>query len=280
MTTPPRLLPVRYLSSVLLAAAGYGYSVQAFAWGADGHRVTGYLAAQLLTPEARVRINEFLPAVDLGDAATWMDQERKTLSRELPSSSKWHYDNIAVCGPNAGAPNCPNGDCASSRIRHMESVLADANSSPEVKKFAIWSLIHMVGDLHQPLHAADNGDHGGNDVKVGHSNLHQQWDTAIVRKMLRKTSPQQFASGLMLKFQGRMVSWASGGPGQWLEESHRLAATVAYGGLPGFACGQPAPVLDRLSPEYVSKAEPVIEEQLAKAGVRIAVTLNRIFGQQ
>jgi hypothetical protein len=176
---------------------------------------------------------------------------------------------------------------------------------------ALMLLVHLIGDLHQPLHCATNNDGGGNCVPVAyfgiapqlsadHSeegvyepNLHAVWDTDIIRRIVWHRSPNWFADFLQQRFAAQIPAWqrmpidVCG----WAWESHHVAEQTAYGQLPvaipiaspqrSTQCGEVSQKMltlhERLGPRYQEAATPVIEEQLAKAGVRLAIVLNHLW---
>ena len=131
-------------------------------------------------------------------------------------------------------------------------------------------MIHFVGDLHQPLHVADNGDKGGNTRHVMFEgrpdNLHWVWDTGLLQHITR--NPAAFAAELESRITPRdQAEWQKGSIEGWVMEGHRLAQTVEYGDL---SRDNPAPI----TPAYEREADLVIELQLEKAGVRLAYLLD------
>ncbi|MCY7389299.1 MAG: S1/P1 nuclease [Burkholderiales bacterium] len=270
------LMPLALLVSALLPTA-------TFAWGAEGHRVTGLVAAELLTPRARMRINDLIPGADLGDIANYMDLNRNTLAQLIPNSDKWHYDNQPVCGSASFEEYCPNGECASARVPVLVKILADFTNPPEIRAMAARFLVHIVGDIHQPLHAADDGDAGANFKNIllpGTTNvrrLHSVWDSEFVRLTLRGSSEREFAQQLVSRYKAKEVrEWQKSDIRDWMNESHELSKSVTYAKLPSFVCREAwtaTPV--ELSQAYVNAAIEVIPTQLAKAGTRIAALLNR-----
>ena len=88
---------VRRIASAALIVSTLLVPNIASAWGSEGHRVTGLIAAELLTPRARIRLNDLIPGADLGDMANYIDLNRDMLSQLIPNSDKWHYDNQPVC---------------------------------------------------------------------------------------------------------------------------------------------------------------------------------------
>jgi hypothetical protein len=146
-------------------------------------------------------------------------------------------------------------------------------------------VVHLVGDIHQPLHAADNGDHGGNLVPValegvhtrGRENLHRAWDNDLVQLVLHTRNRQQpppDIDTLAAEASNLAQQVGQGSPDSWARESNNLARNVAYH-YAGFACNSlPAGVVV-LDAAYLDDAELVVRERLLLAGARLAALLNR-----
>lgn len=256
----------------------------AWAWGNEGHRITGLVASELLTAKTRIRLNQLVPGINLGEFANQMDLFRTALSLEVPGSEKWHFDNQPACGSKGYADYCPNGACASGKIDAYFNVLADKSATQEARAQAAMFLVHLVGDIHQPLHASDDADFGGNQKNVLlpnvdlPRNLHRVWDSDLPKLALRGVSEPNFAKQLIDRYQGTpFAAWQQGTAREWVNETNALSRRVAYSSLPGFACGvawAPEKVV-RLPQAYVDAALDAIPAQLAKAGVRMAWLLNR-----
>ena len=166
--------------------------------------------------------------------------------------------------------NVPNGDCVIGKTEQFLAVLKDPKADRAAKAEALKFVIHFIGDMHQPLHVADDGDKGGNGRHVifhGHpDNLHWVWDTGLLEHISR--NPEALAAELESRITPQdRAEWVQGSIEDWVLEGHRLAQRVAYGDLGG---GNPA----MITPAYEHEADPVIETQLEKAGVRLAYLLN------
>jgi hypothetical protein len=272
------------LSSMLVAVLPQ----QAQAWGTEGHRVTGLIATELLTPRARIAISRVIPGGELADISLYMDINRKELSEKIKGSEKWHYDNQPVCKTLTYEQYCPNGDCASAKLPVVFKALkegAEPTSPLADRALALRFLVHMVGDIHQPLHAADDGDLGANlkFVLIPESDqgrrLHGVWDTDIVKRALRGVNEAEFAKDALKRFKDRIPQWQSGAVRDWMSESHSLSKLVTYSKLPNFECGKewPSTIVSPvpLSEEYMKAAAETVPAQLAKAGARIAWLLNQ-----
>ena len=276
---------------------------QAFGWGDDGHRIIAAVAEQQLTPAVRAKVRALLAGdatgltgPSLAAQATWADKwrdsDRNTTRERYERTREWHYVNIPISSTASdatiaaachGRPPLPAGTPASAgppraclidKIDQFIAELRNPNTPPAERRLALQFLLHLVGDLHQPLHAGDDGDRGGNDKKIGlpgfnPDNLHQFWDTTVVRRLGPR--PERVAREL-----GRNVSpaqrreWSRGTPTDWARESAGVARTSTYARLP-------TPGDDgrrTLTPAYVAQATSAAKQQLSKAGVRLAWVLN------
>lgn len=263
----------------------------AMAWGAQGHRVTGLVAQRLLTPEAAAGVKKLMGRLDLAADALYMDVHKLPLDKKIPGSREWHYDDRPVCDPQAPKQDyCPNGNCASTQItRHYRSLI-DEHSTEDQRRFAIYVLLHLIGDIHQPLHGSDHDDRGGNDIKVRFTlqngqkrstNLHSAWDTDFVKAAFTTTDERVIAQDLVNRFTSEIGTWQRGSAARWLKETYDYSSSFAYAKLPGFACGNADFGTEKLTLDdaYVSQAVGAVPEQLAKAGARIAFILNRAFAK-
>ena len=184
--------------AVLVGLVVLGSVSPAMAWGSKGHRIIGLLARELLLPETSTEIATIMGSADLATFGLYLDDYKDRLDVEVPGSRAWHYDNIPICGRKLKSEYCPNGSCASTQLALHRDILASLQESKARKQFAIWVLTHLIADIHQPLHAADHDDRGGNMIRVRlpwgrNANLHGAWDTDFIEHALgektRSSSP-------------------------------------------------------------------------------------------
>jgi hypothetical protein len=240
----------------------------AFAWGAQGHEIIATIAAHQLTPRARAQVARLLgsPAMLIHDS-NWADEIRD----QRPETGRWHYVDIPLDGRGYVAMrDCPGADCVVAQIGRARQVLVDSRRSATVRAEALRFLIHFVADLHQPLHAADDGDRGGNEVRIAlqgrRTNLHQVWDTRMVEALGPQTS--RIAAEIERAVSpAQRKTWQAGTPTSWANESHDIAREKIYPMVGGRRTL-------RLSSGYVHAGLPVTRIQLAKAGTRLAWLLN------
>lgn len=277
--------PFRTLLQFGAAAFSIGFTAQALAWGASGHRVVGYIADGDLGPKARIAVHQIMNNDSLSSVATWMDDIRNdpTFGKK---TREWHFDDVPVC--KAGPTPCKDGNCAHAQIANAISTLKGSQSHDD-QLFALRVLVHLVGDIHQPLHSADNGDRGGNDVfltnrvqcfnyktrKPAACNLHQYWDTTLLKGTLRGITEYDYAKSLSTKFPAKDTDSKS--PEEWIGESTGLAKTTVYGKLDDAACSRPGGFSTTVSATYDVEAREMIAEQLARAGHRLGALLNSIY---
>ena len=273
-------------AALLLAAQG------ALAWGPQGHRTVGAIADRLLTPAAQAEVLRVLQddrdkfdapsgRTTLEAVSVWADELHGTPG----ARSSWHYDDVPICGSEEKARYCPDGQCNTEQLKRLIGVLGDARAPPRERDEALKWVVHLVGDIHQPLHAADNGDHGGNLVPValegvhtrGSENLHRAWDNDLVQLVLHARNRQQpppDIDALAAEASSLAQQVGQGSPDSWARESNNLARNVAYH-YAGFACNsRPAGVVV-LDAAYLDDAELVVRERLLLAGARLAALLNR-----
>jgi len=276
-----------------------------FAWGDDGHEIIGVIAQTRLTPAVKRKVDTLLAAdkdnltaADFVSRTTWADKyrdsDRHTTRIRYEATRNWHFVDIEIAdGDIASAchkhPKLPAGTAASTgpsnacvidKINQFISELRDASIAKPEKILALKFLLHLIGDLHQPLHAADNKDRGGNDVPVLFSdfttpaNLHSYWDNHLVQRI--GNDPRTEGASLHKQIiKAKADEWSKGTPTAWARESFRQAKNVAYNftGLQQFVDDKGAKGV-RLNAAYDNCALSVVREQLSKAGVRLAAVLN------
>jgi nuclease S1 len=260
----------RRFASALLGIICLGGARPVLAWGPQGHRVIAVIAQSNLTPQAREKVNALLgPYNSLAAISSWADDTRPDFAETAP----WHYIDIPLRANSIDmAAECPQGNCVVGQIEKFEGVLRDARANEADRRVALEFLVHFVGDLHQPLHAEDNHDKGGNLVQVVFfdqpGNLHSLWDSGILYHVQPYGNPLAEELGRRITPAER-EAWAKGTVEDWAIESHRLAREVAYKSLPT----GPPPVT--LGQAYLDAAAPVVQTQLEKAGIRLTFLLNQ-----
>jgi len=261
-----RIAPLLCVGLLTLTAAAHGR----LRWGVEGHHVVARIAESRLTPRARAEAERLLGGQSLEAVSTWADEIR----RDQPATGPWHYVDIEL-GDTAYDParDCPHSACAVDALNTQIGILADTTRSDSARAEALRWVIHLVGDIHQPLHGSDDHDKGGNDDHVvyrGNStNLHSLWDTGLLQTLGDEDAiVQQIDRELPRR--NDLAAIANTTPVEWAMESHDIARQTVYGLLP------PSHEIDSA---YVAAARPVIIERLLRGGVRLAAVLDRALGR-
>ncbi len=258
----------------------------ALAWGKTGHRVVAAIAATQLSGLARAHVEEILgPGESLDEAANWPDEMRSAPGAFWQkTATPWHYVTLnGIIYDHAP----PEGD-ALEALTHFSAVLRDPKASLADKQEALRFIVHLVGDLHQPLHVGKCCDRGGNEVKVSFfgkpTNLHAVWDSQLVDE--EQLSFTELAAKLERHISNRqLIDWWDINPRDWISESGEIRDTLypTAADLPKAAKGQKRkkgePVLPDLSYSYVFRFTPVMERRLSQGGVRLAAYLNALFAE-
>ena len=236
----------------------------AFAWGAQGHQVIAHIAQAKLSKNARLQIDHLLaqePGATLESEATWADEHRS------PATGRWHYINFPrdSCTYDA-IRDCPDGQCIVAAIDAQTAILAGAGSDGQRLK-ALKYVVHLVGDVHQPLHAGYRDDKGGNTYQLQSfmrsSNLHALWDSGLIRYL--DQDPPTLGDSLLAA--SRLPEPQRLDFVQAAEESCNIVA------LPEF---YPRRKIDL---QYLEHFSPILLQRLALAGARLAGHLNQIFAR-
>jgi nuclease S1 len=240
----------------------------ALAWGAEGHEIAALIAARELTPAARAQAAHLLG----GEAmlvldSNWADEIRD----QRRDTGRWHFVDIPLAASGYDPRrDCPDRACVVAQIENDARILGDRRLNDSARAEALRFLIHLVADVHQPLHAEDNGDRGGNQVRVEigreRSNLHHVWDADVVEAL--GLDAGAVAGGIARSLSpAERKTWAAGTPAGWANESHAIARDRIY-----------PPLMDRqslrLPRDYAARQAPLTRSLLAKAGLRLAFILN------
>lgn len=242
------------------------------AWGPEGHTIIARIAAERLSPSAKAAVKQLLGRHSLASVANFADQVRP----QRPETANWHFVDIPKdktdYDPTRDCKPSDKGDCVIAEIARAETTLKNRSLTRAKRAEALKFLVHFVGDLHQPLHCSDNADRGGNDVHVTFlgqsSNLHRVWDSGIIGAT--QLSVNDYADQLDSWLDSQDTHQIESGTViDWALDAHKLAKTSAYDIPAGTN-----PVLDTT---YVDDNQPVVDQQLAFAGLRLAKVLNEVF---
>ena len=276
---------------LLLALVALLSASPAVAWWDYGHQTIARIAWIEAAPATRAAIDRLLrrsalldtpscPARTIAQASVWPDCV-KTLGERFSYAYGWHFQDFDVCRPFDPKAACAGGNCVTAQIARNQRLLGDRTVPPRERLMALAFLVHFVGDLHQPLHAAErDGDQGGNKVKTGYgaraANLHSIWDGLLAERAI--STPPGGARGLIAGLApADKARLAAGTPIDWAEQSWRIARDTVYpaasGGAP--ACPAAAPVA--LDAATIDRLVPVVRAQVLAGGVRLAKMLDDAF---
>jgi hypothetical protein len=285
----PRAVALAFRLLVVVVALAIPV-MPASAWGALGHALVGDLAQRQLTPAAQAEVARLLagePDPTLAGVASWADDLRSSSPEAYRRTSRWHYINTpeGVCTADLER-DCPDGECVVGAIEAQRRILADPAQPLQARRDALKFLVHFVGDVHQPMHASDRPDLGGNRVAITlhtdippeayardryvdgvmSSNLHSVWDYYVLASA-RLDTPA-YAQRLDLGTWPATDALASG-PTAWAGESCRLIeARGIY--------DAPATMKDDA---YLRRMRPVAEQRVRQAAWRLAALLNTTLGR-
>lgn len=280
---------------IVIALLCLGVVSTAFAWSRLGHGLVGELAERHLDPVAKAEVARLLagePDPTLGGVASWADDLRNTDPERFKATSRWHYINAKGGGCAFDlARDCPDGNCVVGAIEKQRAILADRSQPLDARRDALKFIVHLVGDAHQPMHAGNRTDSGGNGYQISlrtpiqpeayarekyvdgvmGTNLHSIWDYYVLadeglglqdyaNRLDRQPWPP-FPAPSKVDFM----------PLAWAGESCRLIdARGIY----------PANDEHKMDSAYLDAMRPLAEQRVRQAAWRLAQLLNQTIGEQ
>ena len=243
-------------------------TTNAFAFGPTGHRVVAELAFRHMTPEALAAVEALLGDDFMAEAATWPDEMRASPDPYFGrTAAPYHYVNVPDGVSYKDSEKNPAGDAVTA-LASFSATLKDPAASKQDKALALRYIIHIIGDLHQPLHAGHAEDQGGNRIDVVWfeqiTNLHRVWDEHLIQH--KRLSYTEWTNFLDRKIKpAQITEWQKATPVDWVEELISYRGDI-YANSTGI-----------LKWDYVYKHTPLIKSQMSKGGIRLAGYLNAIF---
>lgn len=242
-------------------------SLTSFAWSQKGHDVVAYIAECHFTPATADSVSSILDGMSPVYWANWLDNASYT--PDYAYTKTWHYKNLDANVSYKNAPLNPKGDIVTG-LEEQIAVLSSANATKSQKELALKIIIHLVGDLHQPMHLGHLSDLGGNKVKVKffnrETNLHSVWDGSLMNSAhsWSYTEWQQQIDRLSLEEEAAEVV---GSVDDWAIQTYEIATRV-YNYFPSGT---------KVSYNHIAAWRATIERQLLRGGLRLAHILNGIF---
>lgn len=261
------------VSSIALAVSTL-ISAPAFAWGAQGHRLVARVAETRLEPAAKAEVERLLalePGETLASVAPWADQVRANDPDLGRRSARWHYINMGEDGcVYDHARHCRDGNCVIEALKAQSARLGDRNLADAERLQALKFVVHLAGDIHQPLHAGYSHDKGGNAYQLQFNgrgtNLHSFWDSGMFYAL--QLDDDQFLQRLQAlpAPTGIVAPRLQRDAAQWAEQSCRIATREGV-----------YPAKRTVDEDYTNTWRPVAEAQLRLAGERLAALLNELL---
>lgn len=255
-------------SIILIAGAIAGGILQAFPWGQKGHDTVAFIAENHLTPATAAAVSELLDGRSIVYWANWLDNASHT--PEYAYTKTWHYKNIDADETYRGSRKNPKGDVVRA-INNQYLVLASDTADRQQRQLALKIVVHLVGDIHQPMHLGRASDLGGNRHHVKYfkspANLHSVWDSRVLesghkwsytewQQQIDRATPEETAEIL-----------DGSCPEKWGNESYGIAKKIY----------ETTPPETNIEYNYIAEWTPVIEKQMLRGGLRLADLLNSIF---
>ncbi len=262
----------------------------ALAWWDYGHETVARIAMAEASPATRAQIRRLLrqgalletpacPVATIAQASVWADCIRR--GDRFSYTAPWHYQNVNVCRPFDQDSACADGNCVSAQVERNLRLLKDHSLPRRERLQALLFLVHFIGDLHQPLHAGDRGDLGGNRFRAYYSriqsNLHAIWDGYLAERSI--STPPAEARGLLSTVAAADRSaMAQGSVEDWARESWEVSRRFAYGGVLGDPCAEVPAEPPVISQAQIRELIPVVRTQVARGGIRLARLLDEALG--
>ncbi|WOE76170.1 S1/P1 nuclease [Alterisphingorhabdus coralli] len=273
-----------------LVALALTFTAQpAFAWGFYAHKKTAEIAEANLSASSRAQIRQLFkaekligtpdcPLGNMREASVWADCVRRDRLR-WGYTAAWHYQSHDICRPWDPANACRNGNCVSAQVERNAALLADKSLPAHVRLEALAWLVHFTGDMHMPLHSGSRADRGGNDVRAaygivgGRMNLHWLWDGPLAERAISEEADiaRRYSDN-------ERAAAEQGSIADWQKEAFDLSRSYVYpAAQEREACSEP---LDRnqraiIDNEEITDLAPLAREQVRKAGLRIAILIDR-----
>lgn len=249
---------------ISLIMAFFALQTPVWGWGATGHRAIGLIAERYLSPSAKKKLQRILKGQSLAMAGTWMDDIRSDSTYDY--TADWHWVTIENGKTYDQSPKNPKGDV----IMTLERLIAELKGKKVTGKTEeeyIKMIIHLVGDIHQPLHVGCCDDAGGNRVRVkwfrDDSNLHRVWDSDMIEHT--KLSYTELADALGKPTKAEVLQFQKATVRDWATESMGMRKQV-------YAIGD-----SNLGYKYAYKNLDSAKRRMLLAGIRLAGILNSIY---
>ncbi len=286
---------MKLLRFVAAALPAFVLAAPAQAYWEFGHQTIARIAYANVAPRTQRAIVKLLaetprldtpecPATTIEGASTWADCVKPLKDANGKSrfgyAYNWHFQDVNICQPFTLEEACKDGNCVSAQITRDVAILKDRRASAKDRAQALVFLIHFVGDLHQPLHAGEKGDKGGNDVAATYGtyspkrfNLHSVWDGTLAERAI--TSGPSLVRRFPAAEKRRI---AAGSVADWSRESWQVAHDVVYASALGGDPCAPSPKAVTLDEATIARIVPAARLEVERGGLRLARLLDAALG--
>ncbi len=244
--------------------------MQSMAWGMNGHRIVGEIADGYLTPKAKAEVEKILGTESLAMSTTWADFIRSDTNFKY--LAPWHYIDFEEDMDLEKMTEHLSKDTAINAYTKLNFLIKQLKNkilTQNDKQLYLRMLVHIIGDLHQPMHVSPKGDNGGNSIKVNwfseQSNLHRVWDESLIQ--YQELSYTEYTKAINHATKEQRTEWQNQPISQWIFESYTKSKELRVGIKDG----------DKLGYVYNFKNIALVNQQLLKGGIRLAGILNTIF---
>ncbi|WP_010161323.1 S1/P1 nuclease [Sphingomonas sp. PAMC 26617] len=291
MTSIRRVRPALVAAATLFAASS---AAPAAAYWEYGHQTIAQIAEANIRPQTRIAIRRLLkqqalldtPTCKAGtmtEASTWADCVKPIKGADgkpgFGYAYTWHFQDVSICRPFSLTDACKDGNCVSAQITRDVATLKDRRAPAKDRVEALVFLIHFVGDLHQPLHAGEKDDKGGNDVKASYDhyapprlNLHSVWDGLLAERAITS------GPGLVHRYAPAVrARITAGNVTDWSRESWQVAHDSTYASVMADPCA-PTPERVTLDEATIETLVPVARLEVERGGLRLAKLLDAALG--
>lgn len=265
-------MKLSFLKKLILGMAVIYAPLRSLAWGTEGHRIAGQIADSYLSAKARAAIKAILGDQSIAITSNWADFIKS--DPNFSYLSAWHYLDLDKAYTLPELQEFLNRDTnvdAYTKLNFLIAELKKKDLSRENKLLYLRMLIHIVEDVHQPLHVGHAEDKGGNDIKVtwfnSPTNLHSVWDSQLIE--FQQLSYTEYTAMINHTTAAQRTEWQKAPISQWLFESSQIAGKLYAETKSGDALNGYKYNFDHIA---------IVNQQLLKAGVRLAGILNQLFG--
>jgi hypothetical protein len=288
-------MPNRILAVVCGLLALFSFAAPAQAYWEYGHEAVARIAWLQMRRDTRAQVAALLrqgrlletpecPVATIEQASVWADCI-KPLGDRFSYAYSWHYQNVDVCKPFDLKAACKDGNCVSAQIERAARLVADRKVPARERLMALAFLVHFVGDLHQPMHAGDHGDLGGNKVAAnygiigGRTNLHGIWDGWLAERAI--STPPGGGTALLAQVSSEdRARIAQGTVEDWSREMWEKSGSEAYRSLVGDPCAATPGDRPTMDEAKVRALIPLVRENVVEGGIRLAKLLDDALGPE